>query len=55
MYVIISAGGCSGGMDWWRVEWPFSRVRKIVLFFRNPSNSAQIAIFAKVQAPNFEN
>ena len=22
----------SGGMDWWRMEWPFSRVRKI--FFR---------------------
>ena len=23
----------SGGMDWWRMEWPFSRVRKI--FFRD--------------------
>ena len=33
----------NGGMDWWRMEWPFSRVRKI--FFRarnlqvNPCNS----------------
>ena len=28
----LSAGTLSGGMDWWRMEWPFSRVRKI--FFR---------------------
>ena len=49
----------SGGMDWWRMEWPFSRVRKI--FFRgrnfreNPWNSAERAIFSKFQAPKFEN
>ena len=49
----------SGGMDWWRMEWPFSRVRKI--FFRgrnfqeNAWNSAERAIFAKFQAPKFEN
>ena len=48
----------SGGMDWWRREWPFSRVRKI--FFRgrnlqeNPSNSAERTIFAKFQAPKLE-
>ena len=48
-----------GGMDWWRMEWPFSRVRKI--FFRgrnfqeNPWNSAERAIFAKFQAQKFEN
>ena len=49
----------SGGMDWWRMEWPFSRVRKI--FFRgrdsqeNRGISAERAIFAKFQAPKFEN
>ena len=48
----------SGGMDWWRMEWPFSRVRKI--FFRgrnfqeNAWNSAERVIFAKFQAPKFE-
>ena len=48
----------SGGMDWWRREWPFSRVRK--LFFRgrnlqqNPGNTAEKVIFAKLQAPKFE-
>ena len=34
----------SGGMDWWRMEWPFSRVRKIFfrgrIFQENPWNSA---------------
>ena len=48
----------SGGMDWWRMEWPFSRVRKIFFrgrnFLENPRNSAERAIFAKFQAPNFE-
>ena len=45
----------SGGMDWWRMGWPFSRVRRI--FFRgrnfreNSWNSAERAIFAKFQAP----
>ena len=49
----------SGGMDWWRMEWPFCRVWKI--FFRgrnfqeNPWISAERAIFAKFQAPKFEN
>ena len=49
----------SGGMDWWRMEWSFSRVRKI--FFRgrnfqeNPRNSGERAIFAKFQALKFEN
>ena len=49
----------SGGMDWWRMEWPFSRVRKIFfrgrIFQENPCNSAERAIFAKFQAPKFEN
>ena len=30
-YVIIRPA-LSGGMDWWRMEWPFSRVR--IIFFR---------------------
>ena len=48
----------SGGMDWWRMEWPFSRVRKIFfrgrIFQQNPGNSAERASFAKFQAPKFE-
>ena len=46
-------------MDWWRMERPFSRVRKIFfrgrIFQENPWNSAERAIFAKFQAPKFEN
>ena len=49
----------SGGMDWWRMEWPFSRARKIFIrgriFQEDPWNSEERAIFAKVQAPKFEN
>ena len=48
----------SGGMDWWRMESPFSRVRKILFRGRNlqedPQNFAERAIFAKFQAPKFE-
>ena len=42
----------SGGMDWWRMEWPFSRVRKI--FFRgrnlqeNPWNSRRKSDFRQI-------
>ena len=49
----------SGGMDWWRMEWPFSRVRKIFseaeISRKMPENSAERTIFAKFQAPKFEN
>ena len=49
----------SGGLDWWRMEWPFSRVRNIFfrgrIFQENPRNSAERATFAKFQAPKFEN
>ena len=49
----------SGGMDWWRMKWPFSRVPKIFfggrIFQEKPWNSAERAIFAKFQAPKFEN
>ena len=49
----------SGGMDWWRMEWSFSRVRKIFFggqnFQENAWNSAEKAILAKFQAPKFEN
>ena len=55
----ISRPALSGGMDWWRMESPFSRVRKIFLRSRNlqenPRNSAERAIFAKFQAPKSEN
>ena len=37
-------------MDWWRIDWPFSSVRKI--FFRG---RIERAIFVKFQAPKFEN
>ena len=41
------------------MEWPFSRVRKIFFrgrnFRQNPGISAERAIFAKFQAPKFEN
>ena len=30
----------SGGMDWWRMEWPFSRVRKIFFRGRNFQENA---------------
>ena len=56
--LLLSRPALSGGMDWWRMEWPFSRVQKI--FFRgrnfqeNAWNSAERAIFAKFQAPIFE-
>ena len=57
--VILNRPALSGGMDWWRMESPFSRVRK--MFFRgrnlqeNPRNSAERAMFEKFQAPKFEN
>ena len=39
------------GMDWWRLEWPFSRVRKKISrgrnFQENLRNSAEIQILAK--------
>ena len=48
----------SGGMDWWCMEWLFSRVRKIFFRGRNsqeyPCNSAERAILTKFQAPKFE-
>ena len=41
----ISRPALSGGMDWWRMEWPFSRVPKIVFrgrnFQENALNSAE--------------
>ena len=48
----------SGGIGWWLVDWPFSKVRK--LFVRGcslqqiPWISAERAIWAKVQALKFE-
>ena len=50
----------SAGMDWWRMEWPFSRVRKKVFseaeFARKFPEIPQKkkAMFAKFQAPKFE-
>ena len=46
----------SGGMDWWRMKWPFSRVRRIFLRGRNLQdyNSAERAILTNFQAPNVE-
>ena len=48
----------SGGMDWWRMEWPFSRVRKIFFRGRNfqekTGSSAERAILTKFEGPKFE-
>ena len=58
-FASICRPALSGGMDCWRMELPFSRVRK--RFFRgrnlqeNPRDSAERAISAKYQAPKFEN
>ena len=57
-FVAFCRPALSGGMDWWRMELPFSRARKI--FFRgrilqqNPWISTERAILAKFQAPKFE-
>ena len=49
----------SGGMDWWRMEMAIFQSPNIFfrgrIFRENSWNSAERAIFAKFQAPNFEN
>ena len=62
-YRFCADGNCrpalSGGLDWWRMEWPFLRVRKIFFGGRNfqekPGNSAERAIWTKFQGLKFEN
>ena len=59
LQIPLNRPALSGGTDLWRMEWPFSRVRKIFFrgrnFQQNPGISAERAIFAKFQAPKFEN